>query len=151
MDGNASRGQTQPTNVLVIERYKNIRDCVKNALEDSGYSVHTVSNHDEAINLFRNQDIKPQIILVDALKYPLDYVLENMNKVRTFYKNDNLPLPAFILMAENQLSLNKIYKEMAATILQKSFGTEQLETSVNDASKIYLKRAQEVHNSSSHL
>lgn len=63
---------SEPRTVMVVDDDADISDAIASALEDSGYSVITAANGQEALHKLRNAVPQPDLILLDLMMPGMD-------------------------------------------------------------------------------
>src|SRR5690242_18959135 len=58
--------------VLLVEDDHDIRVSVRQSLEDHGYQVYTAANGQQALELLRQLEVKPQLVVLDLLMPVMD-------------------------------------------------------------------------------
>ncbi|MFN7132708.1 MAG: response regulator transcription factor [Myxococcales bacterium] len=90
----------EPKNILIVDDDADLRDVLKQVLEDEGHVVAVARNGVEALQYLRNA-VKPQLILLDLMMPTMDGW-----QFRTEQLKDSglAEIPVVVLSATNQLS-----------------------------------------------
>jgi CheY-like chemotaxis protein len=90
--------------ILVIEDDEDIRESLKELLEDSGYEVVCMSNGQHGLDHLRSGQVPPKLILLDLMMPVMDG-----HTFRVEQKNDPklASIPVVIMTADGQVAAKK--------------------------------------------
>ncbi len=88
----------QEYSILVVDDEEDTVELVKIVLEREGYYVFSATNGEEAINLLRNDEIKPNLVLLDILM-PKKNGLDVCKWIKNHYDLKNIPVILFTAKA----------------------------------------------------
>jgi CheY-like chemotaxis protein len=67
--------------ILLVDDDADVRESVYDALDDEGYRVTTASNGKEALRLLKDENLRPDVILLDIMMPEMDgYVFRGEQK-----------------------------------------------------------------------
>jgi CheY-like chemotaxis protein len=58
--------------ILLVDDDADVRESIRDALADEGYRVTTAANGREALHLLKNEDLRPDLILLDIMMPEMD-------------------------------------------------------------------------------
>jgi CheY-like chemotaxis protein len=107
--------------ILVVEDEEDIRFCIKEILEDEGYSVALASNGKEALDILEKKK-NPRVIFLD-LMMP---IMNGTEFIRTQQaKEDFSQVPVVIMSADREIQ-RKTQEMAASTYLAKPIDLDAL-------------------------
>ncbi|SMP25547.1 hybrid sensor histidine kinase/response regulator [Shimia sagamensis] len=110
--------------VLLVENDAELRNAIAMTLENWGADVLACSSDIEALDLLREIDIAPDMVLAD---YQLDHAATGTDLIGRLRKAYG-PLPACVISANRGPELTEICQSLNATLLHKPLDLDQLRT-----------------------
>lgn len=114
--------------VLVVDDERNVRSSLKGVLEDEGFTVHTASSGEEALEIIRKD--KPDIVLLDVLMPSGIDGIETLRRIKSYDPS------IMVLMISGHGTIEMAVKAMelgATDFIQKPLSAETIIVRINQA------------------